>query len=42
LPQPPTRFAFSLAHDGLDTKINVALDALDTEDVRASGGGRWL
>jgi pyruvate,water dikinase len=44
----PTGFATTahafrafLAHDGLDTKINAVLDALDTEDVRASGGGRW-
>ena len=38
----PTGFATTahafrafLAHDGLDTKINAVLDALDTEDVRA-------
>ena len=28
-------FRVFLAHDGLDTKINAVLDALDTEDVRA-------
>ncbi len=28
-------FRIFLAHDGLDTKINAVLDALDTEDVRA-------
>ena len=45
----PTGFATTahafrtfLAHDGLDNKINVVLDALDTEDVRALAvaGGR--
>ena len=45
----PTGFATTahafrafLAHDGLDSKINVVLDALDTEDVRALAvaGGR--
>lgn len=40
--QVPTGFATTahafrafLAHDGLNTKINAVLDALDTDDVRA-------